>query len=401
MERIKKWATSNLDIKILALFMAIILWFYISSEYNIISEKYFEIEVTPINLNKELSIVEIREKVSVGIKGPQNIIENLTASRITGKVDLQNVEEAGEYLISVDIVPPKNTEIIKIIPDDFRVTVEKIINKKYLVDYNLIGLPEKGYSLKEEPRITPKEILITAPESVQNTINQVRVDIDISAINKDIDKEERTVAYTKDNAVLDNIQISPEKVFISIEVREGYPEKVLEIKPRIIGKPAPGFYISKIDANPNSFKVYGEYTKITYTDFLETMPIDVNGISKTLTVKVPPILFEGLYLAENQEILAEVQIQIEEKEEEKYFQNIKITPREASPFINFQLIPDIADVKVSGKFGVINNLKEDDIKIFVNLSDVDKETVMIEVELPSEINLIDITPDEVTISIKK
>ena len=41
MKRIKELIINNLDIKALALFMAVVLWFYISSEYNIISEKYF------------------------------------------------------------------------------------------------------------------------------------------------------------------------------------------------------------------------------------------------------------------------------------------------------------------------------------------------------------------------
>lgn len=401
MERIKKWITNNFDIKILSLLMAIILWFYISSEYNIISEKYFEIGVTPINLNEKLSIIEIREKVNVGVKGPQNLIENLTPSKIIGTIDLKNILEAGEYVIAVNITTPKNVEIIKIIPENFRVTLEKIINVGYSIDYNLIGLPEKGYSLKEEPEIVPVEVLITAPESVHKIINQVKVDIDISGINKNISREEKVIVYSKDNIILENLKIKPEKVHISIKVREGYPEKLLEIKPRIVGKPAPGFYISKIEANPNNFKVYGEYTKINKIDFLETIPIDVNGISKTLTVKVPPIISEGIYLADNQEILTEVQIQIEEKEEEKIFQGIEIVPREASPFINYQLIPAVVDIKISGKYSAIKNVKEEDLKIFVNLSDTDRETVNVEAELPPDISLVKIIPDEVVISIKK
>ncbi|HNR66224.1 MAG TPA: CdaR family protein, partial [Atribacterota bacterium] len=178
--------------------MAIILWFYISSEYNITSEKYFEIEVTPINLNEKLSIIEIREKISVGVKGPQNIIENLTPSKIIGTIDLQNILEAGEYILGVNIITPKNVEIMKIIPENIRVTLEKIINVEYSVDYNLIGLPEKGYSLKEEPEIVPIEVLITAPESVHKIINQVKVDIDISGINKNISREEKIIVYYSD-----------------------------------------------------------------------------------------------------------------------------------------------------------------------------------------------------------
>jgi YbbR domain-containing protein len=37
----KKWLVNNIDIKLLAFVMAIILWFYIASEYNISAEKYY------------------------------------------------------------------------------------------------------------------------------------------------------------------------------------------------------------------------------------------------------------------------------------------------------------------------------------------------------------------------
>ena len=314
---------------------------------------------------------------------------------------MQNVSDSGEYIIGVNVISPKNTEVVKIIPEEFRVIIEKIISEEYSIDYNLIGLPEKGFSLKEEPELNPKNILVIAPESLHNTIGQARIDIDISSINKDVNKKERVKIYSKDGDVLNDLKINPEEISVSIQVREGYPEKILEIKPRIIGKPAPGYYISKIEANPNSFKVYGEYTKINNIEFLETIPIDVNGISKTLTVKISPNVVEGMYLAENQEILAEVQIHVEERIEEVVFKNLKIEIREASPFINYQLIPETVEVKLAGKQSHINSIKEEDITIFVNLSDTERETVKVEAKLPLEINLIEILPEEVTVSIKK
>jgi YbbR domain-containing protein len=401
MNRLKNLIFNNFDIKILALIMAIILWFYVSSEYRSFVERYYEIEVEPINLNDNLSIKEIREKVSVGIKGPQNIIENITPSKIVGTANLQNITGAGEYLVEVNVVAPRNTEIIKIIPEEVRVIVEEIISNEYIVEYNLIGLPEKGYSLKDEPEIVPKEILIIAPTSIHEMIAQVRVDIDISSINKDLDKEEKVIVYGKDNTVLNNLEVRPETVLVSIQVREGYPEKVLPIKPRIVGKPAPGFYVSKIEANPSSIKVYGDYLKIANLDFLETIPIDVNGVSKTLTVKVPPIIEEGIFFAEDEETLVEVQIQVTEKDEEKIFQNVKIEPREASPFVNFQLIPDTVDLKVIGKYKNIVNLKIENIKVFVNLAAIEQETAKVEVELPPGIELVQIIPEMVTIAIKR
>jgi len=60
-----------------------------------------------------------------------------------------------------------------------QVIVEEIVSHEYSVEYNLIGLPEKGYSLTDEPEIVPKEVLVIAPTSIHEMIAQVRVDIDI------------------------------------------------------------------------------------------------------------------------------------------------------------------------------------------------------------------------------
>lgn len=401
MTDIKKWLLNNIDMKILALIMAIILWFYISSEYNIYAERYYEIEVTPVNLDPGLSIKDFREKISVGIHAQKNILENISSQKITGTVDLQGVKEAGEYQIGVDIVSPKNTNIVKVIPEEVNVIIEEILRKAYPVEYNLIGLPEKGYSLKNEPEINPKEVNITAADSIHNQIGQVKIDIDISSIDESITRMERVVIYNKENEILENLMIHPDNVFVSIQVSEGYPEKILPIKPRIVGKPAPGYFVTKIEAVPNEVQIYGNYSKIAHSEFLETIPIDVNGISKTLTVKVPPILEEGIYLAEDQETLIEVQIQLEEREEERIFESITVEPRNASPFVNFQLNPNVVYVKVSGKYNQVNSITEEDIKAFIDLSDIEKEKGKVEIELPSGINLIQMIPEEIAISTKK
>ncbi len=401
MIEIKKRLLNNIDIKILAFAMAIILWFYISSEYNITAERYYDIEVRPINLNKNLSIKEIREKVSIGIEGPKNILENLSSQKIVGTVDLQNIEESGEYQIEANVIVPKNTNITRIIPDEIIVEIEEILEQEFQVEYNLIGLPASGYSLEDEPHIVPQQVAIVGPDSLLKQIEQVRIDIDISSIKENIETEKIVSIYDKNSEEIKNLLVKPNTVSVSIQVGEGYPEKILPIKTRIIGKPAPEYYISKIEANPSYIKVYGNYSKIGKLDFLETIPIDVNGISKTLTVEIPPVISEGIYITNEQEPLIEVQIYVMEKEEERIFNNIRIKRRDASPFIDYQLNPETVDIKVSGRYTAINRMTEDDIKASINLSDLEIGKVKVEVELPSEITLIQIIPEEVNVTIKK
>jgi len=401
MIKIKTILLKNLDIKLLAFAMAIVLWFYISSEYNITAERYYDIEVRPINLSGNLSIKEIRDKVSVGIQGPQNILENISSQKIVGTVDLKNIREAGEYQIITDIVVPKSTNITKIIPNEIRVTVEEIIESTFPVEYSLIGLPERGYSLEDEPEINPQEVTIAGAESLLQIIEKVKIDIDISSMNEDISREEKVSIFSKENSEIEGLKVNPETVSVLIRVGEGYPEKILPIRPRIVGKPAPEYYISKIEADPSYIRVYGNYSKIGYLNYLETIPIDVNGISKTLTVRIPPILGEGIYLADEQITLVEVQIFVEEKEEEYLFQDISIMHQDASPFVDYQLNPEMADVKVVGKSSSFKNITDKDIKLFVNLSNVESEKAKVEVELPPEIDLIQVIPEEVEITIKK
>jgi YbbR domain-containing protein len=398
---IKKRIFNNLDIKILALAMAIVLWFYISSEYNITAERYFDIEIRPINLAENLSIKSIRDKISVGIDGPKNILENLSSQKIVGTVDLRNIEEPGKYQLEANVIIPKNTNVTRIIPNEVTVEVEEILEQKFQIEYNIIGLPERGYSLEDEPDIIPREVTIIGPDTLLKQIEQARIDIDISAIRENINTEEIITVYDRNGKEINDLLIKPNIVSVSIKVGEGYPEKTLSIKPRIIGKPAPEYYISKIEANPNFLNVYGNYSKIDKLDFLETIPIDVNGITKTLTVKIPPIIGEGIYISDEQESLIEVQIHVMEKEEERIFQNISIIKKDASPFVSYQLNPETVDVKVSGKYSDIKNITEDDVKAFVNLLDTEIVQVKVEVELPSGITLLQLVPEEVRVSIIK
>jgi len=54
-----------------------------------------------------------------------------------------------------------------------------------------------------------------------------------------------------------------------------------------------------------------------------------------------------------------------------------------------------------GKYNNIVNLKIENIKVFVNLSDMEQETVKVEVELPPGVELVQVIPEVVTIAVKR
>lgn len=73
-----------------------------------------------------------------------------------------------------------------------------------------------------------------------------------------------------------------DKPYIEVEV-DKLVRKSLQIKPVIIGQPANGFVISNVKVNPEKVVFSGANHELSQTEFINTVPIDIEGIDKTLT----------------------------------------------------------------------------------------------------------------------
>ena len=403
MKELKNWFLKNIDIKLLSLFLAIILWLYIAGGENPMVENFIDIPLTQINLGEDLVIKEFPANVSVGIEGPKNIINNISSHQINGIVNFSEISKEGLYKLKVEVAPPKKTQITRIIPSEIKVEVEKVLTKEVEVQYSLIGVPEKGYSLTDEPHFNPSKVKIIGAQSVLENIKQIICAIDISGIKEDLSRKLKVKAVDVNGNEIKEVKIEPDIIEVSISLTRGYPEKQLTVKPKIIGKPAPGYYISEILSNPDEIKIFGNYPKISNIEFLETIPIDVSGITKTLSVKVSPALEEGLNIVEGEVELIEVTIQVKEAIIQKILKNISVVPQNLSPFVSCEIKPEVVDITVEGKNILVDKLKAEDIKAFVKFTDNFKveQKVKVQVDLPEGIFLIKVEPEEVTVLINK
>ena len=403
MKELKNWFLKNIDIKLLSLFLAIILWLYIASGENPIVDNFIDVSLIQNNLSEDLVIKEFPTNVSMGIKGPKNIINNISSHQISGTVNFSEINKEGIYKLKVEVVAPKGTQITRIIPPEIKVEVEKVLTKEIEVEYSLIGVPEKGYSLTDEPQFNPPKVKIIGAQSVLENIKQIICAIDISGIKEDLSRKLTVKAVDVNGNEIKEVKIEPDIVGVSISLTRGYPEKQLTVKPKIIGKPAPGYHISEILSDPDDIKIFGNYSKISNIEFLETIAIDVSGITKTLSVKVPPALEEGLNIVEGEVELIEVTIQVKEAIIQKILKNISVVPQNFSPFVPYEIKPKVVDITAEGKNMLVDKLQAEDVKVYVKFTDDfrKEQKVKVQVDLPEGISLIKIEPEEVTVLIGK
>jgi len=401
MKEFKNWLLKNIDIKLLSLFFAIILWLYVAGGENPIEENFIDISLAQNNLSEDLVLKEFPVNVSIGIKGAKNIINNISPNQISGIVNFSEISKEGLYKLKVEVDAPKRTQITRIIPSEIKVEVERILTKEVEVEYSLIGIPEKDFSLADEPQFNPPKVKIIGAQSVLESVKQTICAIDISGIKEDLNKKIKARAVDVNGNDIKEVKIEPDIVEVSISLTRGYPEKRLAVKPKIVGKPAPGYYVSEILSSPDEIRIFGNYSKINSIEFLETIPIDVSGITKTLSVKVPPTLDEGLNIAEGEVELIEVAIQVKEVIINKTLKNIQVLPQNVSPFVSCEIKPEVVDITVEGKNVLVNKLEAEDIKAFVKFMDNFKveQKVKVQVEFPEGISVIKIKPEEVTVLI--
>ena len=123
-------------------------------------------------------------KVSVKVKGPERVINNLKSSDITGEITVTNKnkisEDPGKSTFKVDVTPscfntpPRGCQVVEIVSNASRICPEiqseskKEVDVKVEVDTSAMA---KGFTCSAES--IPKKVVITGPEDVVAEIKEI------------------------------------------------------------------------------------------------------------------------------------------------------------------------------------------------------------------------------------
>jgi YbbR domain-containing protein len=167
----------NLGKKILAIAIAIALWFVANIEHDI--EKSIPIGVNYVNLSPELVIVnKPPEKLNVRIRGPRTQLSSLSTRDIVFTLDLANVSPGiSRFEIQTDqIKTPRGVLVTGISPAEIEIEVDKLKQKEVSVK-PVVGLPDDGYEIVGKPRVVPSKVEVKGPKSIVSKIESVSTDL--------------------------------------------------------------------------------------------------------------------------------------------------------------------------------------------------------------------------------
>lgn len=227
---------------------------------------------------------------------------------------------------------------------------------------------EMGISVPVELQNVPKDLELTG-----DMVNAVEVRLRASPgiiqrlgpgeVSARLDLEgasegERIIHLTNDTIRvpfgIQVVQISPSMITLNFERAL---QKVVPVRPRLLGRPAKGYEVAEITSEPAEVRIAGPKGRVQEVESAFTEPISVEGAQASVTDSVS-LGIDDPMLRILDRSRVQVTAKIHEAQERRTLSGLTITVRGGG----FSPRPSVAEVVVSGPASVMARLKASDLR---------------------------------------
>lgn len=154
------------------------------------------------------------------------------------------------------------------------------------------------------------------------------------------------------------VKINPSILTLNFERTQ---QKVVPVRPRLVGRPAKGYEVAEIASEPAEIRIAGPKGRVQEVESAFTEPISVEGAQASVTDSVS-LGIDDPMLRILDRSRVEVTARIREAQERRTLQNLSIGVRGGAGTPR----PPLADVVVSGPASVMARLKPSDVRLWVD-----------------------------------
>jgi YbbR domain-containing protein len=155
------------------------------------------------------------------------------------------------------------------------------------------------------------------------------------------------------------VKITPSLLTLNLERTE---RKTIPVRPRVIGRPAPGFEVAEVASDPAEVRVAGPRSRVQEIESAFTEPVSVEGVDRTATEVVNVGLEDPLLRLEGGSGVRVTAV-VREAQETRTFEGLRIVARGRPA----RLEPSRVTVSVAGPASQVRALAPEDLQPYVAL----------------------------------
>jgi len=389
-----------------ALVFAIAVWIFAVTESDPTESRTYPkaLEMNVIGLDPNLMIVnDITSQVTLTLRAPSTVLDQLEndSNLINVTLDLSGLDAGVHTLtpqVDINLTP---AEVVRMNPSTVFIKLDSVISEEFAIQVKRMGSPAIGFEL-ETHELSTEQALVTGPQSVIESIDQVLVEVDIENVSEDIQRTLEVRAYDSEGNEIEGVTISPSSIQVNLPVtqRGGYRSVVVKIVTS--GQIASGYRLTNIYALPPTVTIFSSDPSLvdSIPGFVETTPINLNGANEDLEIRVTLNLPEGINVVGSQNVT--VQIGIDPIQSSLSYSDIPVRFEGLDPDLNATASLEVVDVFLSGPLNILEGLDPATIIVVIDLSERGPGTYQLapEVKLEnSELSVDAILPSTIEVTI--
>ena len=407
----KKKIFRNLGLKIGAILFATLVWLAVTNTIDPSITKTINgipIEITNENAltskNKVYSVNKNNKKASIKIKGRRSLVEKLTKNDFEAKapLDEMSIVDAVPVYVSANKEYIKNTVEIVEKTNSITVKIEDITKQTYDIQVNYEGEPAEGYC-KEKVKLSQTQVTVSAPESIQKTINNAAITMNVSGCSTDVAGKYSVKLYKVDGTEIeanDNLKLNLNTIEATQTILQ---YKQVPIQVSYTGVPEEGYEDTYTFADPGRVSIMGraeDLDKVT-TIKIPKGEIDITGAKSKVTKKINIVKYlpEGCQLSDADQAEIEAGVGIEALVSKIITINqsdIRLKNVPHGMKVTFTK-KDSIKIKLGGFEPDLNSLSKDTLRPTLDFTDLEEgdATLKLQVTLPDGV-----TSDNVKVSVR-
>lgn len=297
----------NIGYRLLALLLAILLWYFVTGQRDPIVDRTFTRPVEGRFLSTQMVLTSTLPEVKVTVRGLHSLIQAMSEDDIDAYIDLSGRSD-GVSFVPVRVKVPSGIQLVKVEPDTIRVSLDYLEEKRVPVRVSATGEPAPGFTLLT-PEVTPDHVVIRGPGRVLSGIQDVRASLNVTGARESVSQKVRLRVAQKSDRQL---EIRPDTVEVTVPVVSQWPIRSVSVFADLQGKPKTGFKVGGVSIEPAEIQITGPPQSTGNLSQVLTKPVDINGADDKVIKEVGIALPAGVYTVNVDKVKVAVDIVREE-----------------------------------------------------------------------------------------
>jgi YbbR domain-containing protein len=385
-----------------SLILAILLWGLVTSAQDPeMSRTFTSVPIEVGELPAPLQVVGDVPDISVRVTGPRSVISDMTSNDVRASLDLDDIDRPEEETVSIEVETPRGVWEVQPNPSRLPIRVEESVTELFVVETVFTGNVESTRQVNATVE-DASEITVVGPKSSVDRVARVIVPVEIENQTRNFTTSIAPQAVDDQNQPIPEVSITPDQVTVNVSIETR--GKRVAVLTQLEGSPAQGYEVVDRTILPATVLIDGPDDLIEPLISVTTEPIDITGVSATLTRRVAITgLPEGVHVIDPIDEAVDVVIQIRQLGVRQPLPAQQVTVVGLGEGLSAEVSPDAVAVTVVAPESMLGGLTTDVLTVQVNVAGLEPGTYTLEpvVALPPGVTWVASDPSTVTVTITR